>query len=593
MAGPPLPHLRSPGRYLWWLTVAQRGRVARGAVVSIVWLLGLAAPPYLMAHAIDDGLTAGHYGSLLWWTAILFGVGVVNAFIGMFRHRTMTWIRLDAALRTARSVIAHATKLGAALPRQITAGEVVTIGMGDVGTIAQVLTITGPGFGSVIAYLVIAVLLWSISMLLAIVVLAGVPLLALLIGPLLGRLQRVGAVYREEQGALASRLVDVVGGLRVLAGFGGKEEYAQRYRSGSDTLRREGYRVGAVTSWINALGIGLPALFLAAVTWLAARMAAQGTISIGDLVAVYGYVAVLVFPVTFLIECGEDMSRGLVAADRVVRFLRLAPMAGATSEVDPPPSGSVLVDARSGVRVEPGILTVLATARTADAIAIVDRLGGFTDAISSGDIPAPRTAVDNAVTWGTIRLDEIPIGSTRDRILVADNEADLFAGTLRDVVAGRTAADDVLILRALRAAMAEEILQGLPDGLDTAIEGQGRNLSGGQRQRIRMARALLADVEIMLAVEPTSAVDALTEAAMADGLRAARDGRTTVVTSTSPLVLDRADIVYFLVDGVTAASGTHRELLGHPGYRSLVERDADDASTSSAGGPVADSELVR
>ncbi|OUC96571.1 ATP-binding cassette domain-containing protein, partial [Streptomyces swartbergensis] len=115
-------------------------------------------------------------------------------------------------------------------------------------------------------------------------------------------------------------------------------------------------------------------------------------------------------------------------------------------------------------------------------------------------------------------------------------------------------------------------------GLATPMTAQARNLSGGQRQRIRLARALLADPEILLAVEPTSALDAHTEATVADRLTQARQGRTTVVTTTSPLVLDRTDTVHYLVDGKVAASGSHHELLDTtPGYRALVARDTEEA----------------
>ncbi|MFI7098160.1 ABC transporter transmembrane domain-containing protein [Streptomyces sp. NPDC050161] len=572
-AGPGVPDHRGPARYLWWLTRSQLRRVAAGATFGSLWMVGLMLPPYVLSRAIDEGLAPGRTGSLLGWSGVLLATGVLNAFLAIMRHRTMTKIRMDATFRTVRVVVAHTLRLGAALPRKATAGEVVTIGVGDVAVISQTLTLTGPGVGAVLAYGVVAVLLLSVSALLAVLVLLGVPLLAVLVGPLLGRLQGAESRYRERQSGLAARLTDLVGGLRVLGGLGGKEAFAARYRRESDALRAEGYRVGAVTSWIQALGVGLPTLFLAAVTWLAARMAAQGALSVGELVAVYGYTAALVIPVTFFIEGGYDLTRGLVAARRVTRFLDLEPPAdgGACGGTpDGPAVPSALRDPESGVEVVPGELTALASARPADSAAVIDRLGGF---------------AEPSATWGAVRVDDVDRARLRERILVADNEAELFAGTLREVISGRREREAAAVADALHSAVADDIVRGLPDGLDSPVAAGGRNLSGGQRQRVRLVRALLADPEVLLAVEPASAVDAHTEAAIAARLRAARSGRTTVVTSTSPLLLDRADTVYHLVGGRVAAVGSHRQLLAsQPEYRRLVARGDDDAGAAEPDG---------
>ncbi|GAA2289214.1 ABC transporter ATP-binding protein [Streptomyces atrovirens] len=557
---PGTPDRRGGARYLWWLVMRQPGRCAAGAVFGSVWMVLLAATPYAMSRAVDDGLGAGDMGALVLWTGALFVVNGVNSWLSIMRHRTMTRVRMDANFRTVKVVVGQTVRLGASLERRAGAGEVVTIGVGDVQMIAQSLTAVGPGIGAVVAYGVVAGLLLSVSPLLAVVVLLGVPVIGLAVGPLAGRLQGTETEYRERQGVLTARIGDLAGGLRVLSGLGGKTLVSDAFRRDSGRLREQGYRVGAVTSWMQALAAGLPTLFLAGVTWIAARLAAQGQISVGELVSVYGYVAVLVWPVMFLIECGYQLSRGVVAARRVTALLRLDPPADAAT-ADPPAEPSVLEDPESGVRVPPGLLTALTAVRPADALAVVDRLGRY----------AP-----SAVTWGGVRLDGIALARVRERILVADPEADLFAGPLREVVAGRGDPSDEDVLRALHAAAAEDIVQGLPEGLDSTVSAQGRSLSGGQRQRVRLARALLADPEVLLAVEPTSALDAHTEATVADRLRAARKGRTTLLATTSPLVLDRADRVLFLADGKVAASGSHQGLLDYePGYRDLVARDTE------------------
>ncbi|MFE5262561.1 ABC transporter transmembrane domain-containing protein [Streptomyces coelicoflavus] len=597
---PGSPERRGGWWYLAWLVRRQWPRCLAGAVFASVWMVLLAATPFLMARAVDHGLEPGDPGALAGWTGAMVAVGGVNAWLGVLRHRTMTKVRMDANFRTVKVVVGHATRLGAALRSQVGTGEVVTIGVGDVQTISASLTAVGPGVGAVVAYAVVGGLMVSVSVRLALVVLLGVPLLALVIGPLMGRLQGRETEYRERQSVLTARIGDLAGGLRVLNGLGGKGLVAEAFRGDSGRLREQGYRVGAVTSWIQALGVGLPMLFLALVTWLGARLAAQGQISVGELVSVYGYVVALGWPVAFLIEMGHQLSRGVVAARRVVAFLRLEPAPDEGTR-DAPAEPAALHDPASGVRILPGRLTALATSRPSDATEILDRLGRYT----------PSDA-----TWGDVPLTDIPLTQVRARILVAAPEADLFAGPLSDVIGaadtdprgagsvdlrlrrvGATshnapadatqqpvADENAQLTAAIHTAAAEDIVRALPDGLETPIEAQARNLSGGQRQRVRLARALLTDPEILLAAEPTSALDAHTEATVADRLKRARKGRTTVLAATSPLLLDRADVVHHLVDGKVAATGTHRELLDtEPGYRALVARDAEVGEPAEEG----------
>ncbi|MFC8943055.1 ATP-binding cassette domain-containing protein [Streptomyces griseoincarnatus] len=149
----------------------------------------------------------------------------------------------------------------------------------------------------------------------------------------------------------------------------------------------------------------------------------------------------------------------------------------------------------------------------------------------------------------------------RERIVVADATPSLFSGRLAGELDVRDDADREALLRAMHIADAHDVLDSLPDGIEGEIPEKGRSLSGGQRQRVALARALLTDPEILVLIEPTSAVDAHTEARIAQRLTEWRKGRTTLIVTASPLVLDHVDDVIFLDDGNVVTHGTHRELL--------------------------------
>ena len=172
---------------------------------------------------------------------------------------------------------------------------------------------------------------------------------------------------------------------------------------------------------------------------------------------------------------------------------------------------------------------------------------------------------DDDVRLGDVPLTLLRRAEVRRRIVVSDTAAMLFSGRLADRldVTGTGGVD-----RALDTASAADILEALPEGLETLVAERGRTFSGGQRQRLVLARALAGDPEILVLVEPTSAVDAHTEARIAARLRRHRAGRTTVVTTSSPLMLDAVDEVAFLRDGRVVATGPHGDLLtDNPEYR--------------------------
>jgi ABC-type bacteriocin/lantibiotic exporter with double-glycine peptidase domain len=181
------------------------------------------------------------------------------------------------------------------------------------------------------------------------------------------------------------------------------------------------------------------------------------------------------------------------------------------------------------------------------------------------------------VNVGTVDLADVPLAEVREMILVCDPKSQLFAGTLQEAVDphGRLTLEEAEL--ALHTAAAEDVFEALPGGWQGWIDERARGLSGGQRQRLILARAVALDPEILVLVEPTSAVDAHTEALIAGRLSAHRSGRTTIVMSASPLLLHYADQVAFMQDSMITAVGTHESLLqDNEAYRQVVMRTLDD-----------------
>ncbi|WP_209021742.1 ABC transporter ATP-binding protein [Nocardioides sp. 503] len=564
---------RTPGRFLWWMALAQWRTLAGGMFFGIVWMSAQAVMPAVIGRAIDRGVADRDGDALLGFAGLLLLIGLVQAAAGIIRHRFAVTNWLIAAYRTVQLVGRHTVHLGGALPRKVSTGEVVAIGTSDISHLGQVMDVSARFAGAVVSFLLVAVILLQTSVTLGLIVLLGVPLLMLLVGPLLSPLQRRSTRQRELMGHLSNTATDIVGGLRVLRGVGGEQVFHDRYRRESQTTRRAGVEVAKLQSVLDALQVFLPGTFVVVIVWVGARYAVSGTITAGELVAFYGYSAFLMIPLRTATEFANKLIRARVSARRVCHVLGLTPDVTEPAHPAPLPApGSELRDRRSGLRVRPGAVTAIVSEQPDDSAALADRLG----------LCAPE--VDDDVTLGGVPLAAMSRSDVRRRILVSDTGAALFSGPLGDRLdLTGTARGDGRLDRALHTASADDILAALPEGLDTLVTERGRSFSGGQRQRLVLARVLTVDPEILVLVEPTSAVDAHTEARIAGRLREQRSGRTTVVTSTSPLMLDAVDEVAFLQDGVVVATGTHGELLRtHAGYRAVVTRETELTGAAEA-----------
>jgi ABC-type multidrug transport system fused ATPase/permease subunit len=543
----------------------QKASMIWAVFTSGVWNTSQVVIPVAIGRALDHGIAKRDGGELILWSVVILLLGVLRALSGTaFYQQSVITATLSGCL-TMQLVTRHVTALGASLSRGYDIGDLTATCTSDVTTIGNGMRHVGRVLGSVIAVVVIMVLMFMITFPLGLVVLATVPAVVLLGGYLLRPLHRHQGDYRSQQSRLAGRAVDIASGLRVLRGIGGERQFAKAFHADSATLRTADARVARAEANLSATDVLMPGLIAVIVTYAAARFVLDGHVTIGQLVQFYAFAVFLTLPLHDIMEGANQLTRALVSAGRVTALLNTPVPDRTGSAWTGGDRGAVhLVDAESGLDLAPSTLTAVACARSGDADVLARRLARFEDS--------------DKVMLGDQPLSSLPIADVRSRVLLARNNDRFFAGPIRHELAPSGTAAPEKVADTLRIASATDIIDALPDGLDTPMAGRGKTFSGGQLQRLRLTRALLMDTDFTLLVEPTNALDAYTEHAIATNLaryhESASGRRGTVVFTVSPLMLMQAQAVAFVVDGRVVATGSHQELLDrHPGYRNLLARD--------------------
>ncbi|MEV7171975.1 ABC transporter ATP-binding protein [Streptomyces sp. NPDC093224] len=587
---PGVPDARSGPRFLLWLGRGQLG----GQLKSLCWGMlhfgGVAGLPYAVGLGVD-AVVDRDGNRLLLVGALLVLVGIAIALGDTMLHRTAVTNWITAAARVQQLLARKTAELGSALTRRVAAGEVVAVSTGDVEKIGWFVEAVSRFLAAVFSVVLVCVGLLFYAPELGVVVAVGVPVVALASLPLLPRATKRADVQREKAGKATELASDTVAGLRVLRGIGGEELFLGRYREASQEVRKASVHSARMWALISALQVLLPGALMITVVWYGATLALDGQIAVGELVAAFSAVATLLYPLRHFEEIAMAYSFSRPSAKRAARVLSLTRTGGtrrpdAADAVEPPAPGGDLYDPLTGLLAPAGRFTAVVCGDPDLAGRLAERLGGHApdeDEDEDKDEEAGAEA-EPSVLLGGVALDELALDAARRLVLVQDKDPVLLSGTLRELfdVPASGAVDPETALDAAQCAdVLDSVLQSAPEGVEDAMDARiterGRSLSGGQRQRLALARSLVTDPEVLVLDEPTSAVDSHTEARIADGVARLREGRTTVVLASSPLLLDRADRVVLVDGGTVAAVGTHHELLQRePRYRAVVTRETDE-----------------
>jgi ABC-type multidrug transport system fused ATPase/permease subunit len=599
--------------FLRWHLRQQRWVVLAACGVGLLWQAPLVFGPWLVGKAVDDGILAGSAEATLMWAGLLLLVTLVGAAFGIAMHTMVVRSWLIALYGTTLMVARKSVQMGHVLARRTPTGEALSVASSDSDEFGALTEVTARAASQLVAFLIVAAIVTDMSVQLGLMVLAAAPVLVGVALPLLRPMHRRQEVERSRSSDLTSMATDIVAGLRILRGIGGERTFGRNYDAQSQRTKAAGVSAGVWQAAVEATGVLFAGGFLVLLMWAGAREVISDDLSVGQLVSFLGYGLFMVGPVQTFFEFAQKLTRALVSARKAIVLFEQAPPWKDPEAPTALPESADLVDEASGFVAPHGLLTIVVSGVPERSAELADRLGRYLPA--DADPPAEDTehelkgraarrararrqaerariaAADEQrarLAWG-VRLGAVDLGSAelaavRRRILVSDTGSQLFAGTLQDAVDPHARLTREEAEELLRVASAEDVYDALPQGWQGVLDERGRGLSGGQRQRVVLARALGVDPDILVLVEPTSAVDAHTEARIAERVAAHRRGRTTVVATVSPLWLHHADRVALLDGSAVSAVGTHEELLEtSAAYRRVVVRSFDEPPAPFAG----------
>ncbi len=572
------------GRLWSYLRHFRLGLISAIILVLMSTALQLAGP-YLMGRAIDEAIIPGDMRKLGIFLLLMLGVFGLAALLMWAQSIVMARVAQRTVHRLRTDIMRKLQKLPLRFFDQRPHGDTMSRLTNDVETISQVLTEgTTQIISSVLTAVGVVILMLVLEPMLALVSIVSLGVMSVVVNRYIGRRTRAG--FRAQQkhlGELNGIIEETITGQRVVKAYHQESQKLAQFTVSNEELRRASTSaqtfagiVGPIMNFSNNLAVALVAA-------AGGALVVAGHSSVGTVAAFLNYTRQMSQPINQLAAMYNQLQSALAGAERIFETLdeevevdaeasdRVAITEGDVvfEDVSFSYDGETPVLKNVDLHAKPGQLVALVGPTGAGKTTIINLLTRFYE-IDDG-----RILIDG------VDLTRIRKGELRQQLGIVLQDSFLFIGTVMENIRyGRLDATDEEVYAAARVANADTFIRHLPEGYQTELTERGGNVSQGQRQLIAIARAVLADPQILILDEATSNVDTRTEKHIQEAMRRLMEGRTSFVIAHRLSTIRDADQILVINHGEVIERGTHKELLEKDGFYARLNNSqfrGDDA----------------
>ena len=532
--------------------------------------------PYALKLLLDNGF--GGKVNFSFWLVPLIVIGIfamrgASTFVSSY---LMSYVSTRILNELRRRMFASMLSLPIDFYNTHTVGKVINSIMFEVQQIIEMVTKV---FTSIVrsSLTVLGLLAWLLYLnwALTLVTLVLLPVLTIVVRTTGKRLKKLNRDSLAVNAELTQVIEETTRAQQVIKIFGGQDYEISRFEERAEQLRRYSMRMTTTFSATVPITQVITAAAVALVIVMALFQSEQGQITVGGFVSFITAMLMLLTPLKQLAEVNGPLQRGMAAAEEVFLLIDKTPERTGGKPLAGRCSGRIEFKDVSFAypgHQEPALQHINLSIAPGQTVAFVGMSGGGKSTLVSL-LPGFYSVTGGQILLDGENIDDIALTSLRSQIAMVSQQVVLFDDTLAANIAyGDAAPDRQRIEAAAAAAFLSDVIDGLPDGLETRLGDNGSRLSGGQRQRVAIARAIYKDAPILILDEATSALDTEAERAVQAALEHLMQGRTTLVIAHRLSTIERADRIVVLSHGKIMETGSHQQLLDANGAYANLHR---------------------